>query len=399
MNGRLAFILTLIFATVGLQETQGQTYRVLHNFRGDPGDGANPFARLVPGSAGNLYGTTAFGGTSNAGVVFKLDRTGNTVLYNFKGGIDGMSPYAGLVRDPAGNLYGTTDTGGAFGCGTVFKLDTSGTETVLHSFTGGADGKNPQGIMIRDAEGYLYGTTATGGLIGTAACNGNGCGVVFKLDPSGTETILHSFTGGADGGVPSTSGVIRDSAGNLYGTTGTGGIAQAPDGWGVIFKLDASGAETVLYSFSGGADGASPQANLIRDSAGSLYGTTAFGGIGSGGYGYGVVFKLDMTGTETTLYTFTGGPDGAEPRTSLVLDSAGNLYGTTGYGGIAFDRSGSGVVFKLDTKGMQTVLHTFAGGTDGASPNSLVRGPANTFYGTTYAGGRHNEGVVFSLAP
>jgi len=208
--------------------------------------------------------------------VFELDATGHeTVLYSFPGAGDGRHPYSGVIRDAAGSLYGTTGGGGTAGLGVVYKLDTAGHETVLYNFTGGADGSNPSGGVIRDSAGNLYGTTASGGTANW--------GVVYKLDPSGHETVLHSFTGGADGGRP-LAGVTRDSAGNLYGTTGAGGTT----GSGVVYELDAAGQETVLYSFTG-YDGRNPYAGVIRDSAGNLYGTTCYGGKRGGG----VVFKIE----------------------------------------------------------------------------------------------------------
>jgi uncharacterized repeat protein (TIGR03803 family) len=248
---------------------------VLHNFPG-PDDG-NPSARVIQDSAGNFYGTTYYGGTAKAGVVYRLDTTGHyTVLYNFMGGADGYYPYAGVIQDSAGNLYGTTISGGTAGWGTVYKLDPTGHETVLHSFTGGADGNYPAAGVIRDSAGNLYGTTEYGGT--------EGFGVVYKLDSTGHETVLHSFPGGADGAVPS-GGVIRDSAGNLYGTTQQGGSAW---GYGVVYKLDSSGQETVLHSFSGTDGGGVPIAGLILGPGGNLFGTT----YDYGKYGGGVLFAI-----------------------------------------------------------------------------------------------------------
>ena len=386
---------------------QAQTYTVLHRFTHNTGGGILPDAGLIGDSAGNLYGTTSDGGgPSSFGVVFKLDKTGETVLYRFTGGADGLGPAARLVRDPAGNLYGTTSRGGTSGYGVVFKLDTTGTETVLHSFTGGADGAYPgMGGLIRDSAGNLYGTTGFGG---NSGCGGSGCGVVFKLDSTGTETVLHRFRGaeGADGANPS-GALIADSAGNLYGTTEDGGTvgpcrSDPEPGCGVVFKLDTTHMETVLYSFTGGSDGAQPYAGLIRDSAGNLYGTTENGGLVGcpDGFACGVVFKLDTTGTEAVLYSFTGGADGGNPYAGLIRDSAGNFYGSTGNGGTF----GHGVVFKLDTTGTETVLHGFTGGTDGSSPIAgLTRDSAGNLYGTTAAGGSGCQGdgcgVVFRLEP
>jgi uncharacterized repeat protein (TIGR03803 family) len=231
-----------------------------------------------------------------------------------------------VIRDSAGNIYGTTQTGGTAGAGVVFKVNAAGEETVLYSFTGGSDGGFPYGGVVQDSSGNLYGTTNGGGTAGF--------GVVFKLDTAGNETVLYSFAGGADGGLPY-SGVIRDSAGNLYGTAQFGGTAYA----GVVYKLDTAGQESVLYSFTGGADGGQPYAGVIRDSAGNLYGTT----IGGGAAGAGVVYELDTVGQETVLYSFTGGADGGQPYAGVIRDSAGNLYGTTNSGG----KESSGVVFKL----------------------------------------------------
>jgi uncharacterized repeat protein (TIGR03803 family) len=205
-----------------------------------------------------------------------------TLLHSFSGGTDGATPRAGLVRDAAGNLYGTTFYGGASNKGTVFKLDTTGTETVLHEFIGGpTDGANPYAGLIRDAAGNVYGTTYYGG---PNCLPGSACGTLFMLDTTGAETVLHAFTGFPDAANPY-GGVVRDQAGNLYGTTVNGGSAS----YGTVFKLDTTGTETVRHSFTGGAaDGRYPYAGLVRDAAGNLYGTTSFGGA----FGKGTIFKL-----------------------------------------------------------------------------------------------------------
>jgi uncharacterized repeat protein (TIGR03803 family) len=252
---------------------------VLHSFNGS--DWSVPLAGLILDSTGNLYGTTYVGGTYNNGTVFKLDTSGNeTVLYSFTGRSDGGGPYAGsLITDAVGNLYGTSSFGGAYTLGTVFKLDTFGHEAVLHSFNGG-DGWAPYGGLVMDAAGNLYGTTGLGG--GSTYCS-NGCGTVFELDSSGNETVLHSFTGsGGDGFIP-LAGLIRDRRGNLYGTTAGGGA----NGGGIVFKLDGSGRETVLHSFPGN-DLAYSNGGLLMDKAGNIYGTTFWGGDS----GDGTVFKI-----------------------------------------------------------------------------------------------------------
>jgi uncharacterized repeat protein (TIGR03803 family) len=364
---------------------------VLHSFTGPAADGGYPFAGVVRDSAGNLYGTAQQGGSANLGTVYKLDRSGNeTLLYSFPGPADGSVPYAGVTGDSAGNLYGTTYNGGPANAGVVYKLDATGHETVLHSFAGGADGGNPDAGVTRCPNGNFYGTTYFGGTANM--------GVVYEMDAAGQYTVLHSFTGGADGGHPY-AGVTCGSAGNLYGTTVYGGNTVAcpaqsylPGGCGVVFALDGSGNETVLYSFTGGADGGYPYAGVILDSSGNLYGTTASGGSQNCYLGCGVVYRLNSTRQETVLYSFMGAPDGGDPKAGVIRDSAGNLYGIAGLGAAY-----GGVVFKLDTTGQETVLYSFTGGTDGGNPVGLIRDPAGNFYGTTQYGGIGGAGVVFGL--
>jgi len=250
------------------------------------------------------------------------------VLYAFTGGADGDQAFAALTSDSAGNLYGTTHIGGTANAGVVFKLDTSGQETVLYNFTGRADGGYPYSGVILDSAGNLYGTTPDGGAAGY--------GVVYKVNTSGKETVLYNFCSLAnceDGAYPE-AGVIRDSAGNLYGTTDGGGAA----GMGVVYKLDPVGQETVLYTFcslANCADGSQTYAGVIRDSSGNLYGTTQRGGTGNAG----VVFELNTAVVRSRCYSFYG----SGPQAGVVSDSSGNLYGTTVYGG----KESSGVVFKL----------------------------------------------------
>jgi uncharacterized repeat protein (TIGR03803 family) len=373
----LALQILLVATLVAAPLAQAQTFTVLYSFTGGA-DGAYPVTGLIRDAAGNLYGTTSRGGASAYGAVFKLDATGNeTVLHSFNYA-DGAYPST-LIRDAAGNLYGTTNQGGASGWGAVFKLDATGKYEVLYDFTGGADGAIPAEGLTRDPAGNLYGTTDFGGA--------SGFGTVFKLDATGEETVLHSFhhMGGAG-----PSALIRDAAGNLYGTTLFGGAYR----YGAVFKLDATGKYEVLYDFTAGADGAYPAAGLIRDAAGNLYGTTSSGGPSA----YGTVFKLDTTGNETVLYDFTGVADGRIPAAGLTRDPAGNLYGTTEAGGA----SGFGTVFKLplNTTGNETVLHSFTGGADGAYPRAdLIRDAAGNLYGTTEQGGAFGRGAVFKLTP
>ena len=280
-----------------------------------------------------MYGTTSFGGGSglDAGTVFQLNLAGNElVLHGFGEGASGTTPYAGLVRDWAGNLYGTTNAGGdlgacdGLGCGVVFMIDHTGTATVLHRFAGPpTDGQSPGKLLSRRG-GQFYGATIAGGT--------SGHGIVFKLDSNSQETVLYNFTGAAEGGEPD-AWLVLDDAGNLYGTTIYGGDLKTcwvgPSlGCGVVFKLDASGNETVLYAFSGGKDGAYPYGGLVRDAQGNLYGTTNSGGDLSACSGFnpgcGVVFKLDPAGNETVLYTFSRLADGRSPITGLVAENAGD---------------------------------------------------------------------------
>jgi uncharacterized repeat protein (TIGR03803 family) len=395
------FAAWLACALTAMAQAPPVTETVLLDFENSAPKGANPNGGVVRDSAGNLYGTASSGGAGNAGVVYKVNPAGRvTPVYSFKGGIDGSAPQAGVIGDSAGNLYGVTADGGAANAGIVFKINSAGQETVLYSFTGGADGYLPSGSLIRDAAGNLYGATAAGGSgVGFA-----GFGVVYKVNPSGNETVLYTFTGRTDGGYPN-AGVIRDAAGNLYGTASDGGDLNACGGYGcgVIFKLDPSGKETVLYSFTGGADGAYPEAAVIGDWAGNLYSTAVAGGDLSAcsGSGCGVVFKLDASTKETVLYAFTGAADGSGPFAGVTRDEAGNLYGTTASGGdlSGCNQTGCGVVYVVDTSGNETVLHSFAGGTDGSMPSAgVIRDAAGNLYGTTSSSGSLNVGTVYRLS-
>ncbi len=433
--------------------------KIIHNFKPSAGDGTDPRAGLIFDAAGNLYSTTVGGGAYGGGTVFELTPTQGggwtgTVLYSFGyNGSDGANPYAGVIFDSAGNLYGTTNNGGTYGAGTVFELSPSGhgnwTESILYNFTGGADGANPYyANLVLDHASNLYGTTLDGG----ASNNGT----VFELTPSGggnwTEQVLHSFNNNGTDGVTPYGGLIIDSAGNLYGTTYQGGTYY----WGTAFELSPAGGgnwtEKVLHNFdytdgallfgalifdsagnlysnstsggtynagtafeltpSGGGnwtarvlhsynfaatDGANPSAALLMGSTGNLYGTTSDGGR----YDDGTVFEITPSGTESILYNFgNGATDGVIPLLgSLIMDSAGNLYGTTIFGGGAYE---GGTVFELSPTGIkwtERILHSFTG-TDGFRPfGGLVFDRSGNLYGTTYYGGTHNLGTVFELMP
>jgi len=351
------------------------THTVLHRFD-NPKGGAYPEGEVTFDGAGNLYGADYSGGPSSEGVVFKLasgssGKWTETVLDNFDGST-GDWPLAGVIFDKVGNLYGTTRYGGAgnacgdSGCGVVFELsptsDGHWIKTVLHSFDG-RDGAFPLARLLLDKAGNLYGTTFAGG-IGSCSFGVTGCGVVFQLNPPSkkgdpwTERILHRFAGNQDGGFLA-SDLVSDAAGNLYGMANQGGDLSCRSGLGcgVVFELmhgeDGKWGEKVLHAF-GGRDGAYPDGGgLVFDSEGNLYGTTSSGGglNCNPNYGCGVVFKLspgkNSKWTETVLHRFSG-KDGASPQSDLLLDAAGNLYGTTSQGGSGqCALGGCGVVFEI----------------------------------------------------
>jgi uncharacterized repeat protein (TIGR03803 family) len=407
------------------------SYSVLQNFctQSNCTDGADPNGGLIQDAAGNLYGTTQRYSANGKGNVFKVDITGHeTVLYSFctiANCTDGNGPQAGLIQDGAGNLYGTTISGGANGKGNVFKLDNAGHGTVIYSFCSVVnvagiciDGEGPGGDQIQDAAGNLYGTTFAGGtspgggnvVVGGADRN---MGTVFEVDTTGHEAVLYNFCAQpncTDGALPN-AGLIRDVSGNLFGTTTQGGAGPyKPNGQinygGTVFKVDNTGHETVLYSFCSAlncTDGSSPVSGVIQDTAGNVYGTTQRGGAN----GNGTVFKVDSSGHETVLYSFcavANCADGEFPVGTLIQDGAGNLYGIASLGGA----SGHGTVFRVDSTGHETVLYSFcsiANCTDGNAPQGgLVQDAAGNLYGTTAAGGiflsstNSGNGIVFKLS-
>ena len=362
------------------------SFQVLYSFVGGA-DGATPRAGVIADASGNLYGMTSSGGTAAAGVIYTLGSTGKEgLLYTFKGLTDGETPTTTLTRDSVGNLYGTAGSSSGNGFGVVFRLDPGGNETLLYTFSGGADGGFPNGGVVRDPAGNIYGTVTGGGTLAN--------GLVYKIDPNAVKTELHTFSG-PDGDEPA-GDLVQDAAGNLYGLTWAGGSSLgscfAGAGCGVIFKIDAAGNFSVLHSFTG-TDGGSPNA-LTLDSSGNIYGTAVVGGAANAG----VVFRIDPQGNETVLYDFTGGTDGASPVGPLARDGAGNLYGTASNGGdLSCGFSGCGVVFQLAPNGKLTVLHTFTD-SDGAFPGSgLILDKSGHLYGTTQAGGAQGLGVVFKL--
>jgi uncharacterized repeat protein (TIGR03803 family) len=414
----------ILLIVTASQRMEAQTFITLHGFRGP--DGAAPTAGLTMDAAGNLYGTTYYGGSAGYGMVFKLVHTGSNwieqPLYSFpsyQSGNDGAEPYAGVTIGPDGNLYGTTTRGGGSAAhGTVFKLSPPAsvcksalcpwTETILYRFSGGSDGNSPSGSVVFGSGGNLYGTTEVGG---DSSCgSGEGCGVVFKLTRLGsgwTETVLHAFSGSPDGINP-VSSLVFDQAGNLYGTTNNGGLELScnPYGCGTVFQLTPSSSgwiETILYAFGEG-DGALPQGGLVLDSSGNLYGTTAYGPVGDG-----TVFELTPSGgqwTYTLLYSLMSEQSGIQgPLGTLTMDAAGKLYGTTFQGGDVGGTCGygCGTVFKLVPSAgawVYSLLYEFTGGNDGAIPyDGVILDRNSNLYGTTSAAGAGGHGVVFEITP
>jgi uncharacterized repeat protein (TIGR03803 family) len=390
---RAVVIATLLALTFSAGASHAQTFTTLYTFQGGA-DGYYPSGLVV--ADGGLFGTTPGGGVHGVGTIFHLNASGKDVVYTFANSPDGANPGSSLIVDAAGNFYGTTASGGSQSCecGTVFKLSPPAggggwRETVLHSF-GLSDGQEPIAPLAIDSFGNLFGTA-------------------FEISPSGAETLLYSFVPGPDGSAPY-GGLVLDALGNVYGTTYVGGAKNC----GTVFKLSSSGAETVLHSFLGRpGDGQQPMAGLIRDASGNLYGTTEIGGA----YSDGTIFAMNSKGDREILYSFTGGADGARPVASLIMDKVGNLYGTAVIGGnltACHDGNihGCGTVFELSpptSGGAWTfkVLYTFNGDANGAYPRTaLTTDGAGNFYGTTSGchsmGGScpvYNYGTIFKITP
>lgn len=384
------FLLVILLSVA--RNAPAQTETVLYSFMWGT-DGANPAGVLAMDEQGNLYGTTESGGIGNLGTVFELTPTGvETVLYHNFSGWRGWPPGSALVRDGNGNLYGTAFQGGhagcnnRAGCGTVFRVRPEGTGTVLHHFKAGQDGWGPNGGLVLDSAGNLYGTTVYGGT--------HSGGTVFQITPNRTERVLHSFAFDHKDGLAPAAGLVHDGAGNLYGTTRYGGpnLCGGGNSCGTVFEITSAGEEKVLYAFTGEPDGSNPAASLVLDSKGNLYGTTETGGD----FGCGTVFELNAAGVEKVLYSFRVS-DGCYPTTGLVRDRRGRLYGTTTTGGAY----GQGTVFEVTPAGKKKVLHSFSGyPDDGSSPlGALVLDAQGNLYGTTMMGGASHVGTVFKLTP
>ncbi len=390
-------ILVVALSTVLLSSAwAGSTAKVLYRFPGGS-QGNLPLAGVVFDQAGNMYGTTYDGGTYGWGTVYELQpiKGGwkHQVIFSL-GDSDGANPPANVIVDAAGNLYGTALKGGSNQCGTVFRLTPSHGKwlrTVLHNFAGPpSDGCGPLSLAM-DAKANLYGTTQAGG--NASQCF---CGTVFELTPSNgvwTETVLYSFTGFPDAESPS-SGVVLDASANLYGETGAGGSKNG----GTIFKLSHSRngwKEVLLYTFV--QNQGDPLGGLVFDSSGRLYGATE---LGPGESGFGTIFRLTHSHsgwTESVLHSF-GGSDGRYPRAGVILDSVGNIYGTTAEGG----SKDLGAVFKLESKTWkETVLYNLLGASNGDDPEAgVILGPDGNLYGTSSSElSRTYGGTVFEVIP
>lgn len=354
-----------------------QTFTVLHSFTG--ADGAVPFGNVIVDHAGNVYGTTyLFGGSGGFGTLFRIDPQGNETTLHVFGSVpgDGVGPLYGLVEDPAGNLYGTAG-------GVVFKLDGSGQYSLLYSFPSSS---NPSSGLIRDESGMLYGTTESGGL---------GFGTIYRMNAEGEVAVLYSFRGPTADGSGPCGNLLRTRSGALYGTTAGGGA----NNFGTVFRLSNERVNRTLFSFAGGkAAGQNPCSGVVRDAAGNLYGTTPnvptipppFPPPPTNG----TIFKVAPDGTHTVLHAFTGGADGGDPKSGLAIDKAGNLYGTTCSGGA----HNAGTVFRLSRRGVLTVLHSFTGGADGSCAVAGVTLDANgSLYGAAAGGGSAGWGTIFKL--
>lgn len=357
----------------------GWSYTIMHNFIGRPGDGDGSGAEVTLDSAGNIYGTTDWGGSYGSlngyGTIFEVATDGTeSLLHSFGGTGDGTAPDGAITIESNGDMLGTTIGGGASGNGIIWTLAADGTYTVLHSFTT-EEANFSRGKLIQDKKGNFYGTSLFGGTAGD--------GTVYKFNAKGKVTVLHTFNG-TDGDAPE-HGVVSDRAGNLYGVTAFGGTYDE----GTIYKIAKDGTFSTLYNFTGGADGGFLYGGLDIDRDGNLYGSAD-----ASAPGYGTVFRLAPDGTFTVLYTFTGSSDGANPEGDMLRDGK-NLYSTTVGGG---DQSCKcGVIYEITAKGKEKVLEAFTP----ASGNEYSAGltPANgVFYGTTQNGATGDNGVVFSLA-
>jgi uncharacterized repeat protein (TIGR03803 family) len=376
-----SFLILVCLAATGAQSSTFKTIYAFHSPERYPQGG------LTLATDGKFYGTTAYGGPHDSGTVFRMTSAGQiTELVAFEGS-NGASPQAALIPGPDGNFYGTTSAGGASGNGTIFRVTSSGILTSLYSFTGGTDGSSPRSALVVGTDGNLYGTTNSGGA--------SGVGTAFRITPSGSFTLLYAFQN--FNGMPSNpNGLALGSDGNFYGTTYWGGSS----GYGTVFQMTRAGSVTVLYSFTAGSDGGNPVAALTLGKDGYFYGSTIFYGSGARG----TIFKITLAGALTTLYSFTGGSDGAYVAAPLVQGSDDNFYGISSLGG-----QGHGTIFRITPGGALTSLYQFPGPhTSGNEPylantGALVQASDGNFYSSVPQFDNSllipNDGAVFRITP
>jgi uncharacterized repeat protein (TIGR03803 family) len=369
--------LVLIFA-FGM--AHAQTFETLVNFHGSNGDFPLRLGALIQGTDGSMYGAAEIGGTNGGGTLFRLSPTGGLkTIYNFCSQApncsDGTHPYAGLVLGTDGNFYGTTNkNGGTADTGTLFKITPAGALTTLYAFPSESSGY-PFDSLVQGSDGAFYGTTL---------------GTVLKINMTGKFTTLHVFRG-SDGG-DSYASLAQATDGNFYGTTSTGGANTV----GTVFRMTLQGSLSTIYEFCGlsdCADGSTPYATLIQGTDGNLYGTTVYGGNSANcANGCGTIFKINLQGVLTTLYTFSE-TDGANPWSGLLQATDGNLYGFTSSGG----DFGLGTIYKVTPGGELSTLHSFDGTDGSGATGRLLQHSSGVFYGATATGGNLNSGTLFSL--
>jgi uncharacterized repeat protein (TIGR03803 family) len=335
---------------------------------------------LTTGTDGNLYGTTVNGGADRFGTVYQLTASGSVnTLYSFTGGNDGAYPYAAVVMGSDGNFYGTAEANGGNDDGEIYQITTSGSLTPLYGFTGSTDGGQPYAALVAGTDGLLYGTAFHGGA--------NGEGSLYSISTTGSFNAIASFSGTATGIYPYAP-LVQGTDGNFYGTA----TASGTDGSGTVFSVTSGGAFNFVHSLNGSTEGATPYAALVAGTDGNFYGTAEAGGTN----GSGTVFQITTSGSLTPLYSFTGGSDGGNPYAALTDGTDGLLYGTTSAGGVY----GKGTLFSITTTGSLTTLYSFTGGNDGADPQgTLLSGSAGNFYGTTVNGGAGGFGSIFQFTP
>jgi uncharacterized repeat protein (TIGR03803 family) len=374
---RVFSIPRLVIATVCVvaSPTTGWTQsslEVLHAFTGGE-DGGTLQSALIEGTDGNFYGATLTGGW---GGIFRMTPDGDLTVVHHLSFIEGFTPPQ-PIQASDGNFYGTCANGGDFNLGTIFRMTPDGDLMVLHAFAGGLDGGRPFSGLLEAADGNFYGTTYVGGTFDR--------GTTYRMTPDGTVTVLHAFAGGMDGASPY-SALIQGADGNFYGTTPVGGQG----GWGIVFRMTADGALTILHAFDG-TEGLAPY-GIMQATDGNFYGTTI-----NGLSNHGIVYQMTPDGVVRVLHAFVGSPDdGAGPfRDVLMQASDGAIYGTTEQGGT----NDLGTVFRVCLDGTFTLLHSFTI-VEGAGPSAaVVEGSDGNLYGTTFDGGDYNRGTAFRLVP